>query len=217
MWMHYAITRDKRAHRLWKKRVEEILQAEAVAAAPTDREAQLLARKTVWRHVRRTGRRGSILGLALAALWMTWLLPTYAFGHGFGLFTLVFLLPLPLATRIGRQLWESAALEGMRHFGETTTPAERTGALLRAAMGSFGAGFGFAFNLVFLQALLTWFMTPAPTLGIEVGLDIMTGLTAGLLGGSSAMVLAPLVAPQIPPGQLPYLRLAERDEPLLNE
>lgn len=209
MWAHYALSRDKRAQRMWRKRVEDILQAEAIDTAPTEREKQLLARRPVWRHVRKIGKRGTTLGLLLSSLWMLWLIPTYAFGHGFGWAALLYLLPVPIAMRLGRQLWEAAALEGMRHYGETPTPAERAASLVRAAMGSFGAGFGFAFNLVFLQGLISWFMTPAPTLGIEIGLDIMMGLTAGILCGSVSMAMAPMVAPSIPASKVPYLRLEE--------
>lgn len=217
MWAHYALTRDRRTRRMWQRRIDAIEQAEAVEDAPTEREKRLLAHGAVWRHVRRTGRRGVRFGLALSALWLAWLLPTYVFGHGFGAWALVFLLPIPVATRLGRRMWESAALEGLRHFGDTPTPSERVATLVRSAMGSFGAGFSFAFHLVFLQGLLTWFMTPAPTLGIEVGLDLMAGLTAGMLCGGASMMLAPSVAPEVKSSQLPYLRLEAQAERLLPE
>ncbi len=199
MMVHLALTGDSKQHKHWRDRVESIAQADAVDAARDPETKALLADKGAWEQMRATGKFGANFGLALGALWMSVLMPLYAVAHGFGwLASMAFLLPVPVAWRFGRRLWERAAVRGMRDLGKRPSLRKRMRTAMRSVARSFSAGFGFGFGLVFLQALITWFMTPAPTLIEELLIDAFHGSIAGLVTGSFSMLLAPLIGRQAP-------------------
>jgi hypothetical protein len=188
MLVHLAVTGDTKQHKRWRDRVESIAQAEAVDDARDPETKSLLADRHAWEQMRATGKFGANFGLALGALWMSVLMPLYAVAHGFGwLASMAFMLPVPMAWRFGRRLWERAAVKGMRDLGKRPSLRKR-----------ITAGFGFGFALVFLQALITWFMTPAPTLIEEILIDAFHGSIAGTVTGVFSMLLAPLVGRQAP-------------------
>jgi MFS family permease len=202
MLAHLAITGDAKQHQRWKDRMEAIIQADAVDRARDPETKAILADKAAWQQLRATGRFGANFGLALGALWMSVLLPLYAVAHGFGwLAASTFLLPVPIAWRFGRKLWERAAVAGMRDLGKKPSLRKKVRAAGRSLMRSFSAGFGFGFSLVFLQALITWFMTPAPTIIQEILLDARDGAWAGIITGMFSVLLAPLVGRQAPGNQ----------------
>lgn len=202
MVAHLALTGDRAQNARWRAQLEAIRQADAVDAAPDPQSKAILANKDAWKQMRVTGRLGSVFGLGLGSLWLAWLLPTYAVGHGFGwLAAASFLLPVPIAYKVGRKLWESASLAGMRDLGERPSFKKRLAVMARSMFRAFNAGFGFGFTLVFLTTLITWFMTPAPTLLAELMLDLRDGAIIGTFTGTISMVLAPLIGRGIPPGQ----------------
>jgi hypothetical protein len=199
MLVHLAVTGDSKQHKQWRDRVEAIAQADAVDAARDPETKALLADKHAWEQMRATGKFGANFGLALGALWMSVLMPLYAVAHGFGwLASMAFVLPVPMAWRFGRKLWERAAVKGMRDLGKHPSLRKRMRTAVRSVARSFGAGFGFGFALVFTQALITWFMTPAPTLILELLIDARDGFWAGIITGFFSMLLAPLVGRQAP-------------------
>lgn len=206
MLTHLALTGDADQYNEWRDRVESVLQADAVEAAPDPESKAILASKPAWRQMRETGKLGALYGLGIGSLWMTWLIPMYAIEHGFGwLAGLSFLLPIPIAWRFGRRLWERAALAGMRDLGRRPSLRKRLRTGVKSLFRSFSAGFGFGFTLVFLQALITWFMTPAPTFLQELLWDGFHATIAGTITGTMGMMLGPLVgraapaAPQLLP------------------
>lgn len=191
---HLALSRDMAQHRTWKTQVEGLRMMDTLERVDGPRTRAALRRPHVWRKVRRVGAVGASLSLAASAPWMLWLLPAYALGHGFGwLAALSFLLPVPLAWKVGRRLYESATINSMQD-------AERSGPLASVLRWSnstartFGAGFGFGFTLIFLQGLITWFMTPASSLALELYLDLYLALVGGGLLGMVSTVVSPLVA-----------------------
>ncbi len=199
MWAHLALTGDRAQNARWRSQLEAIRQADAVAHAPDPETKAVLANKLAWRQMRITGRLGATFGLGLGSFWLAWLLPTYAIGHGFGwLAASAFLLPVPLAWRFGRRLWEQASVAGMRDLGERPSMRKRLAVVGRSLFRSFNAGFGFGFSLVFLNALVTWFMTPAPTLAIELLTDGYQASVAGVISGGLSMMLAPIVQRSLP-------------------
>jgi hypothetical protein len=199
MLAYLTLTGDTEQYARWKDRLEGIRQAEAIERTRDPEERAILANKEAWRQARETGKLGALFGLGLASLWMSFLIPTYALGHGFGwLAALTFLLPVPLAWKVSRRAWERATIRGMRDLGRRPTMRRRMRALGLGLARSFGAGFAFGFALVFLQGLLTWFMTPAPTLMQELWLDLVTGGCAGAVTGGMAMLLGPLVGRPVP-------------------
>lgn len=194
MWAHLLLTGDRKAHREWRRRVEAILQADAVDDAVDDDVRAALADRAVWRRIQRAGRLGNGMGLALAAGWLAVLIPAYA--ATFGAAALAYLLPLPLSWRFGRTLWQSAALKGelvARREAQERKPPSRFSRWLGGVGRSFSAGFGFGFSLVFLQGLVSWFLTPAPTFGLELAIDLAVGVQGGLITGTAATLLAPAV------------------------
>lgn len=199
MLAHLAVSGDPSQFKRWKNRIETILQADAIDAAKDPEIKQLLANKEAWSQMRATGKFGANFGLGLGALWMSVLLPLYAVGHGFGWpAALTFLLPVPVAWKFGRWLWERAALKGMRDLGRRPSLKRRMKTALKSMGRSFGAGFGLGFTLVFLQALITWFMTPAPTLIGELMTDALHGSYAGIASGFFSVLLSPLVGRRAP-------------------
>ena len=202
MGAHFLVTLDRTQRRQWLERIEAVEQAQWIAEAVDPLEKQLLAQPAAFRQIKEAGVIGSLYGLGIASLWMGWLIPLYAFGHGFGWWSAAFLLPVPFALSAARRSWQRAALSTMR---QRMRRHRNVGALRR----SFTSGFGFGFLLVFLQALLTWFMTPAPTLGQELLIDLWHATLGGLLSGTLSTVLAPMIGRS--PGNEPGA-LVPRDE-----
>jgi hypothetical protein len=199
MMAHLVLTRDRAQHARWKAQLEAIRQADAVDAAPDPETRAILADRGAWQQMRATGQLGTLFGLSLSMFWMALLIPLYALGHGFGwLAASTFLLPIPLAWRFGRKLWEQASLAGMRDLGRSPGLQRRMKVGLRSMFRAFNAGFGFGFALVFLQTLITWFMTPAPTFAAELLADASDASVAGVIIGSMSAMLAPLVARGVP-------------------
>jgi hypothetical protein len=144
--------------------------------------------------MKETGVIGALYGFGMSTLWMGFLIPLYAVGHGFGwLASMSFLLPVPIAWRVSRRLWERASLRGMRD-----RLRKRRFVPGRSIRRSFGAGFGLGFTLIFLQALLTWFMTPASSFGLELLIDAYHATLGGLASGGLATLLAPLLRRGVP-------------------
>jgi hypothetical protein len=195
MLAHLALTGDVAQHREWRDRVEAVLQMQAIEREQDPDAKRLLARTRVWKQIRAAGKVGATTSLAIGAAWMSWLIPLYAIEHGFGWATsLAYLLPIPIAWKVGRRLWEKAALAGMKDNGSSPTLLRRMNAFRRSLVRTMIAGFGFGFTLVFLQGLISWFMTPAPTLGLELYLDAMIGAVGGLIAAAGSTVLTPLVS-----------------------
>lgn len=202
MLAHLALTGDQAQQARWRNQLEAIRQADAIAEAPDPETKAILANRDAFRQMRITGKLGATFGLGLGTFWMAWLLPTYAVGHGFGwLAAATFLLPVPIAWKFGRWLWEQASLAGMRDLGTRPSLRKRLNVVFRSMFRAFNAGFGFGFSLVFLTTLITWFMTPAPTLAAELLSDAYHGSVAGLITGFMSMMLAPLVGRGIPSGE----------------
>ncbi|MBI2375091.1 MAG: hypothetical protein HYV07_13930 [Deltaproteobacteria bacterium] len=201
LFLHLVLTRDVRQHRRWRRRIESVRQTKAVAFERDAVKRRMLASPRVWRRLRRTGRIAATMGMLPALFWMSWLVPMYAVGHGFGwLASLSYLLPVPLAFRLSRRLWERAALGGMRDL--EVAPHRPLMAIRRAFNRSMAAGFGFGFTLVFLQGLVSWFMTPAETILGELAIDFVFGLGGGVIGAITATALTPMVM-QPAPSALP--------------
>jgi hypothetical protein len=195
MLTHLALTGDVTQHREWRARIESILQMQAIEHTQDPEAKRLLARERVWRRVRITGKTGALSGMVLASGWMAWLLPTYAIGHGFGwLAAASYLLPVPIAWKLARRLWEKASLYGMKDLGTLPTRPRRMAMWPRAMMRSAIAGFGFGFTLIFLQGLVSAFMTPLPTVSAELMADAWLGLVAGFISGGLSTLLTPLVS-----------------------
>lgn len=215
MALHLLITQDTEQNRHWNDRIEAIRQASAVEAAPDPPSKRLLASRAAWDEMRTTGQLGATLSIGLGAAWMAWLVPLYAIGHGFGwLAALTYLLPVPLATRVARTLWERASLAGMRDLGQRPTLRQRLATLARGTIRSFGAGFGFGFTLTFLQGLISAFMTPEPTLIAELVADAAFATVAGMVSGTLSTIMAPLVsraAPELPASTRPPKALPTGD------
>ena len=196
---HLVLTRDRAQNARWRAQLESIRQANAVDAAPDPETKAILAHRGAWRQMRVTGSLGTLFGLSLSTFWMAILLPMYAIGHGFGWWVAAsFLLPIPVAWKFGRKLWEQASVAGMRDMGTRPSLQRRMKVGLRSMFRAFNAGFGFGFSLVFLQTLITWFLTPAPTFAAELLADASDGAVAGVIIGSMSAMLAPLVARGVP-------------------
>lgn len=199
MLTHLLITGDVAQFKRWKAELETIRQTEAVHLERDPFLKRILRRPDAWRRVRHTGKLGAMLGLGLGFVWMSWLIPVYATGHGFGWpAALAYLLPVPLAWRVGRALFERSTLAGMRENRRGASLRRRVSAWLKGAGRSYASGFGFGFTLTFLQGLISWFMTPAPTLGQELMIDLMFGTWCGMLAGGAAVVMTPLVIQPAP-------------------
>ncbi len=199
LWAHLLVSGDVVQQQAWRERIEAIEQARALDHATDPEVRSIIASPRAWRQIRETGRLGATYGMGMGTMWMAWLLPTYALGHGFGwLAAASFLLAVPLAWRVGRRSWERAALAGMVDTGRKPSPRRRFRSFGRGVFRSFAAGYSFGFTLVFLQALMTWFMTPAPTLAMELLLDLYHGAVAGLISGGMSVILAPLASRKVP-------------------
>jgi hypothetical protein len=197
MMLHLAVTGDVEQRRRWREQIETILQAQAIDRHYDPEARALLARDRVWRRIRATGKAATVMNLALGAAWMAWLIPVYAIGHGFGwAAALTYLLPVPLAWKVGRRLFEDATLRGMIERGRR--PGKRLAVLLRSIFRAMVAGYGFGFTLVFLQGLISAFMTPLPTLGAELFWDAFDGSVAGTIAAGISASLAPLLARDAP-------------------
>src|SRR5690349_8567721 len=83
MLTHLALTGDLSQAREWRSQIETIRQTEAVERERDPKARALLVRDRVWLRMRMTGKTGAATNLALSTLWMAWLIPTYAVGHGF--------------------------------------------------------------------------------------------------------------------------------------
>jgi hypothetical protein len=200
MLAHLTLTGDVSQQRAWRVRVDTIRQTQAIERETDPELRSLLLRDRVWQRMRQTGRVAAVSQVAMATAWMSWLVPVYAVGHGFGwLAASAFLLPVPLAWKAARRVFEKSALEGMRALSKKNDPATRLttllGAIPRAALG----GFTFGFILVFLQGLISWFMTPMPTIGLELMQDFFDACVGGAITGTASTVLAPLFAREPPP------------------
>jgi hypothetical protein len=196
MLTHLALTGDLAQHEEWKNRIEAVHQADAVAVERDIELRRLLMRDAVWKRIRRTGKVAATINLSLGVVWMALLIPTYAIGWGFGWpAALTYLLPVPLAWKVTRKLFERAALKGMRDAGGSNVSLVKRAAMLPASAIRAGvAGFAFGGTLMFLQGLISWFMTPAPTLGLELYIDTLYALYAGLISGTVSTALAPFIS-----------------------
>lgn len=194
MVTHLVITGDLEQFRRWRDQVETIHQTEAVHHEPDPLLKRILRRPDAWRRIRETGKVGAMISMGPGILWMAWLIPAYALQHGFGwLPALAYLLPVPLAWRTSRALFERSALAGMRDHHRGRSARRRVLAWLRGAMRSYASGFALGFTLTFLQGLISWFMTPAPTLVQELIIDFAVGTWAGMFTGGIGVLLTPLV------------------------
>lgn len=199
MLTHLFITGDVEQFRRWRDQVETIRQTEAVYLEHDPFLKRILRRKEVWARVRKTGQLGAMLTLGPGVIWMAWLIPAYAIGHGFGwAAALTYLLPVPLAFRVARTLFEKSAMAGMRDHRRGSALRRRVLAWLRGAGRSYASGFAFGFTLTFLQGLISWFMTPAPTLGAELVTDFVLGTWAGMFTGGVAVMMTPLLTRPAP-------------------
>ena len=203
MLAHTALTGDVEQRKRWLDRLETIDHANALDAENDPELRALLADRQAWREVKAAGGFGASYAMGLGSLWMSVLIPLYAVAHGFGwLAGAAFLLPIPIAWKVGRRLWERAVAKGMLELGRRPSKHKRFRTALRAIGRSFGAGFGFGFTLVFLQALITWFMTPAATIALELSIDLMHATVGGAVAGTLSAVLAPIACRQAPSARL---------------
>ena len=199
MLTHLMLTGDLKQFRRWGAQLETIRQTEAIHREPDPFLKRILRRPEVWARVRQTGKLGTMLTLGPGVVWMAWLIPAYAVGHGFGWpAALTYLLPVPLAWRIARTLFEKSAMAGMRDHRAGSSLRRRSLAWLRGAGRSYASGFAFGFTLTFLQGLISWFMTPAPTLGAELVMDFVLATWAGMFTGGTAVMMTPLLTRPAP-------------------
>lgn len=206
MLAHLVFSGDLKQQNRWHERIERIQQQKAIDRTPDPALKSLLAQPSVWHQMRRTGKLGATLTMTAGAFWMAGLVSLYATAHGFGwLAASAYLLPIPIAWKVGRRLWERASLAGMASLGRKPSAARRLAHFLPSMFHSFFAGFGMAFTLVFLQGLISWFMTPAPTLLLELLFDVELALQLGVVGGVVTTALAPLVNQAIPERDAPGL------------
>ena len=193
------VSGDRSQTKDWADRIEAIEHAQDLDREPSTEGKAILSNIQAWRQVKATGLVGATGGLGLGALWMSWLIPLYAVGHGFGwLVASSYLLPVPLAWRVGRRLWEGAALQGMKELGPNPTPQQQLRTLSSGMVRGMMAGAGMGFTLVFAQALISWFMTPAPTLGQELLIDLVHGTMGAAFGATVGAVFGPLVGRPAP-------------------
>jgi hypothetical protein len=191
---HLLVSGDVDQYRRWRDRIEAIEHQRDLDLAPDSESALILEEKEAWIQMKTTGRLGSAFGLALGLLWTSAFLPVFAQRYDLGLWALIFLLPLPIAWRLGVRLWEDASLGGMRDVGQRPTLRRRVRALVRGLFRGFGAGFGFGFTLTFMQLLLTAFWNPASSVLAELSSDTLQATFAGISHGIFGMLLAPLVS-----------------------
>ena len=196
MWTHLAFSRDLGQHRDWSEQVEGLHMMEALPRIRSQKTRSLVRHPRVWRRISRLSKVGTGVSLAATMPWIVFLLPLYAVGHGFGwLAALTFLLPVPIAWKVGNALYRKAAIGSISDAQERGALFPKLGRYIKSGARTFMAGHGFGFTLVFLQGLITYFMTPAPTLALELFLDFYYASIAGVFSGLAAMfVLTPWVA-----------------------
>lgn len=204
IWLHRFVSGDRAQRREWSKRIEVIEQSADIDREPSTEGKAILSDLKAWRQIKTTGLIGASGGMALGAVWMSWLLPMYAIGHGFGwLAASAYLLPVPFAWSFGRRLWEKAALQGMKELGPNPSPQQQLRTLSAGMLRGMAAGAGMGFSLVFLQALISWFMTPADTIVQEIILDLVHGSMGAVLGATVGAVFGPLVGRAAPGSSTP--------------
>jgi hypothetical protein len=196
MLAHLVLSGDVAQRREWQDQIEAIHQAKAIDAEPSYERKRLLARDRIWRSMRRNGRIGALYNLSLSTAWLALLIPSYAVFQGFGWpAALAFLLPVPIAWKASRKLFERATLETAVDTNDRSlTLVQKLGLLPRASLRTFSAGFAFGAVLLLLQGLISVFMTPAPTIMQEIYWDALYALVAGTVSGTASMALAPLLA-----------------------
>ncbi|MBX2811877.1 MAG: hypothetical protein KTR25_08705 [Myxococcales bacterium] len=199
VWLYRLCVRDKQQAQSWLKRIESIEHAQDIDAEASTEGKAILSDKAAWRQIKATGLGASSGTMTMGAMWIAWLVHLYATGHGFGwLAASAYLLPVPLAWRVGRKLWESAALQGMKELGSRPTPNQQLRTLSSGMVRGMMAGAATGFTLVFTQALISWFMTPAPTLLIELIIDLIHGTMGAVVGATIGAVFGPLVGRPAP-------------------
>lgn len=198
VWLHRLVSGDRAQHAEWRARLESIEQAAAIDAEPSTEGKALLADRRTYRQIRTTSLVASSGMMSLGAVWMASLIPVYWLGWGFGPWSLAYLLPVPLAWRLGRKMWDRAALQGMKELGDKPTPQQQLRTLSAGMVRGMAAGAGMGFSLVFLQALISWFMTPAPTLGLELTWDLFHGSMGAAVGAMAGAIFGPLASRPAP-------------------
>ncbi len=195
MTAHLLVSRDLTQHRSWRQQIEGLRMLDVLPRVKGHQTRALVRRPRVWRRIQAVSRAGATVNFSASLLWLIWIIPLYAIGHGFGwLAALTFLLPVPIAWRVARRLFEDAAIGSIQDAQDTQALAPVLGRWTRSGARTFIAGFGFGFTLLFLQGLLTWFMTPASTIAMELFMDAWYASIAGLLSGGVSVIMTPLVA-----------------------
>lgn len=195
MLAHLALTGDVAQQKRWREQLEVIRQTQAIAEEDDPETRALLLGDKAWAQIRTTGLVGALLNGGLGVMWLSMLVPMYAIGHGFGwLASLTLALPLPIAWKVSRRLFERSARKGMRALRRRDGAARRLAVFAANLPRTAVAGFSFGFVLMFLQGLLTWFMTPAPTIGLELWTDFYYAVLAGTITGGASMAMAPLAS-----------------------
>ncbi|MBI4863119.1 MAG: hypothetical protein HY815_23065 [Candidatus Riflebacteria bacterium] len=206
IWAHLFLTGDVRQHRAWRERLEKIEQSEAVAQTSDPREKELLSRPAAWKKIRSFSYWAATFGLTAGLAWTTWLVWWYAVQLEFGwLRAAAYLLPIPLAWSVARDLFQKSVTSSMQALGPSPTIEQRARESIKGIGKSYLVGFSAAFTLVFLQGLISWFMTPAPTIWLELWLDLKDALYLAVYGGAVTASIGPLLAPKVPSssGELP--------------
>ncbi len=202
MLAYQAITGDTRQVEEWRERIEDAEHAHDLVEQKNDENRAILADRRAWRLMKATGRFGAAYTLLPAGVWLGHLV-NY---NGFGLATaLAFMLPAPLAWKVGRKLWENASLAGMRSLGKKPGALQKQRSWLSGMTRGFGAGFGMGFVMFFLVGLISWIPNPAPTLTLEVLMDLYLGVESGILMGIMGAALGPLVTRPAPDADEPPL------------
>ena len=202
VWLYGLFSKDKLAQKDWLNRIDAIEQADAIDKAHIDEKA-ILADPKSWQRLKSSSFLATAGTMTLGIWWVSWLIPVYAIYHGFGwLVASAYLLPIPIAWRLGRRLWMQAGLEGMRELGPKPDMQQRLNTLSKSMLRGMVAGGSMAFTLVFLQGLISWFMTPADTIVQELLLDFFHGSIAAAIGASMGAILAPLASRAAPGDEL---------------
>lgn len=203
LWLHRLVSRDPNQQRDWRQRIEAIEHQAAIDAESSTEGKALLADRGTWQQIRATSLIGTAGLMSLGSVWVYELLNAYAVGHGFGwLAASAYLLPIPVAWKVGRRLWEQSALEGMKELGSHPTPARQLRALSTGMVRGMTTGAAMGFTLVFSQALISWFMTPAPTLGMELVIDLFHGSLGASVGAVAGAIFGPLASRPAPGASL---------------
>lgn len=206
VWLYRLVGRDRRQAKDWEDRIEAIEHAQDIDAEPSTEGKAILGDIHAWRQVKATGLVGTTGGMGMAALWLAWLVPVYAIEFGVGwLAATSLLLPVPLAWRVGRRLWEGAALQGMKELGPNPTSQQQLRTLSSGMLRGMAAGAGMGFTLVFGQALIAGLFLGTPHYPTLIG-ELMVGLVQGTMGASVGAcvgaIFGPLVGRPAPGPQL---------------